>query len=1264
MIKSNKINSGDDSINAIAGRDVNIFANAPTELIDEKIEEEADRLRKSRFFQEFDSEAQSLRLGRRVMEGDLSAGTDGAKSHALARCARALAFSDKLEAAEEFLSYAKTISDSINLKIAEAFIISLKEDKPSALQILASIDSNASRSAAFMLINHFDGSEKALNWLSDADYEVEDLDSDGKHTLLLQQLLLDYLDDAAQTVNRLSSKDFDETPVLNHIVALATLAPVIPPDYRAFAFTLPPFEAKSFPLASDTAAIGARRKAHQHFLDAVEAANQLGLARAHRISDEYALWLELRDPEQAIHGRKRLENKLSDPSLSLGLVHFAIQFDVKLDLEKVEQNIAKSIAINGRVTSDVTSARFALAFTQPNPTETAKYFDQYSEQLKSHNDPKLIRFYQVELFSRAGLVDRANSVLDQLIEEGITLAQTSNLRRVITDAEGISNPIESRKAQYAETKALNDLINLVVELGENHSWDDACEYGGLLFEETKSIEDACRFANALINAHRSANLVRFVDNNVNLLEQSYRLRMLYAWALYQEGMFLQSQAALVELKANAENEDYRQLQVNLWIATGAWASLSTHVNDEYQKKDCRSAKSLLNTAQLALQIGSSLAKELSVEAVAKANDDPAILSSAFGIASNAGWESDPDVRPWLKRAIELSSDDGVIQKISLKELLDQTPEWESRESETWNFLTKGEAPTFMVAQSLNRSLVDLTIFPAFTNLNETDPRRRAAVSAYSGKRTPLVFDVSDKIIAIDATALLTLSFLNILGAVLDAFKTVYIPHSTLGWLFQERQKAKFHQPSRIEDAHKVRNFLAKGALKEFIPSSVGNSELSKQVGSELAGLITEAEHNSESDNSQRIVVRSAPVHRVSSLMEEEADLSKHSAVMSSCLAVVQKLKEKGQLTAKEENQARDFLTLREQPWPEQPEIADGATLYLDDLAISYLLHLGLLGKLKVAGLSAIVSPREVREADSLISYESISGEVESAIEHIRVNLNSRIESEKVRFGSLDSSSGAFSGQSYSEHPCKGILSLAHQCDLMVIDDRYLNQHANVVSNDVQAPVLSTLDLLDSLVETGVLTDDDNLESRTRLRRAGYFFIPVTEDELEQCLDKADTVDGKVIETAELKAIRESILRVRMSHFLQLPEEAPWLEGSLKALVRVLRKLWIDDANFEGVTARSNWLAEQIDIRGWAHRLIPENADNIVRTGRASYVLLLLSPPIGVQQKVLDTYWNWAEETILVPVKEQYPEIYEWLVDFYRNQTAKFVENQFLEEDDK
>lgn len=1158
------------------------------------------------------------------------------------------------------MQLAKAIGGSPETRLAEAFIFSQKGDKAAALQVLAGIDSDSSRSAGLMVIAHHDGAEGALRWMNDAGYTVGDLDSDGKSFLLTHQLQLGYWDQAAQTVGALFETDFARTPVLHHLTALTRLAPAVPVEFRAVVLAQVPFEAQNFPLASDSGAMDTRRAAHKHFLQAAEIAKQLACPRAARTDDEYALWLELRDPAESAHGKIRLADKLRDPDTALGFVHLAIQFGIKLDLSAVERDIERSIAVNGAVTIDAALARFALAFTQPTPEEAANYIARHHNQLATHIDTELMQYRQIELLSRASLVDRANEVLNRLLEEGIPAERERSLRRIISEAQG-RDPIESRKAQYETTKSLGDLINLVAELEAHQRWDDLCEFGRRLFEETRSLNDAERLVSALNNSHRSEALVAFSKENSDLLSQSKYLRMSYAWALYHEGALLESRAALADLSDDVGSQNYRALQVNLGIGMGDWASLTAYIASEYRNRDDRSAHDLIGAAQLALNVGSPHARDLVFEAAAKADDDSAALAAAYFVATSAGWEDDPQVFQWLEKAANMSGDDGPLQRMSLKDLFDRKPEWDRRESQTWRLLAQGQIPIFLAAESLNRTLIDLTTFPALANLAVIDPRRRSTIPAYSGKRVPLKFDVSGKAVALDATALLTLSFLKLLDVALDAFETVYIAHSTLGWLFSERHKASFHQPTQIADAHKVRDCLATGVLAKFIPSTAASSDLAAQVGDELVAMIAEAEKVRNGNDTQHVVVRSAPVHRLSSLMQEEADLSAHAAVLSSCLAVVAKLKQKGAITAVEEKRARAYLQLHEKPWPNQPDIADGATLYLDDLAISYLLHLGLLGKLKGAGLTAVASPTEVSKADALLSYERISDEVKEVIERVRASLKLRIETGHVRVSRrrrLDQ----VGDRSAPEHPTVGIISAASNCDAVVVDDRFVNQHASVDNGGTLTSVLSTLDLLDALAAAGVISDDDRLEYRTQLRRAGYFFVPVTVDELERCLRESTVAEGNVVETAELKAIRESVLRVRMSDWLQLLEEAYWLDGTLKAFVRALRSQWVDGADIEEITARSNWLVSQIDIRGWAHRLVPENADNVVRIGRAAHILLLLTLPTGVQQGVVDAYWNWVEQRILAPIKEQFPEMYEWLVNWYRRYIAEMAETPLSEGD--
>ena len=1223
-----------------------------TPLIDQKIDAEIDVLRKSRFFVEFATARSSLTLGKRIVEGELSGGTDAVKCRALAWSARLLSRTDELGKASEYLTLAKGLGTRPEIDIADAFIASQNGNKGAALKTLAGIDSPASRSAALMIVAHHEGAEGALDWLKDAAIEAADFDPEGKYFLLTSQLKLEHWDAGSDILMVLTQHDYREAPVLHHVAAITQLMTAVPVELRAVVLKHLPFAAADFPLASDESAMDARREAQRHFADAAVAAHTLNFPGAASSADEYALWLELRDPASADNGRQRLQEKCHDANPPLSIVSLGFQFGIKLDLAAVEKEIGRQIALNGGVTQDAAIARFALAFNRKSPEDVANYVDYHYDELSKFLDKKALRFLQVEMLSQAGLPEKANSYLELLLKDGLTDAEERRLRRIVSEAEG-ADPVQVRKAQFEESNSLRDLASLVLELETTQRWDDLCQYGAILFEKTNAVSDAERLVAAFSNTHRAEQVITFLRTNSELLLQSNHLQMFYAWALYQEGALVESRNELAKLSHDARNSNYRALQVNLGIALGNWNSLSTFVADEYRQRDKRNVQDLMGAGQLALQIGSSHARDLIFAAVGKGEADPAILATAYSLASSAGWEGDAQVVEWLNKAVKLSGDHGPIQRMSLKEVLEQKPEWDRRESETSRLLGCGKIPMSLAARSLNKSLIDLTLFPALANLEENDPRRKGAIPAYSGRRQLMRLDPGGVTAGMDPTALLTLSFLDLLDEAFDVFETVWVPHSTLAWLFEEKQKATFHQPSRIKDAHHIRDLLATDLLEKFIPGTVANSDLAAQVGDELAALIAEAEKDRDGDDTQRLVVRSSPVHRMSSLMEEEADLTAHAAVMSSCLAVVKKLQQTGQITAQEETRARAYLQVQERPWPRQPEIVDHAILYLDDLAITYFLRLGILGKLKAGGLRAIASPRKVSEADALIAYEGISEKVKEKIERIRSAVSERIASGKVKVG-RHQNVGESRQQSMPEDPMVGVIALAQNCDAIISDDRYLNQHDNISNGGAHAQIFTTLDLLDVLVATAAISGDERWEHRTRLRRAGYFFMPFGEDELSRYLNGSAVEDNQVIETAELKAIRENILRVRMSDWLQLPEEMPWLETTLKVLGRVLKSLWKDGAEVPA-TARSHWIADQIDIRGWAHIHGPENGDNIVRSGRAAQALILLTPPSDVPKEVKDAYWNWAEDRILAPIKEQFPDLYAWILEWHRAEIAQIAE---------
>ncbi len=1219
------------------------------ELVDDKIRTETEILRKSRFFEEFDQVGFSLTLARKVVEEEFLGGSDVVRWQSLAWCVRILA-SECQDKAEEYLTHVEELGTGPESIIAKAFLSAQKGEKTAALEALEEVGSPISRSAALIIVALCESRQYAIDWLKATDIDARSLDPDGKRTLIAYQLSLNDWVAAHESLELLTDDDLCEAPVLHHLVALTHLLTTVPEEIRSAVLVNPPFDIRDFPFDSSEQAIEARRTARRHFVTAREVADQLNLPRAAATAEEYALWLELSDPDESDNGRKRLATKLRDLTTGLSFVRFGVQSGIKMDLLAIEREIERQTAVNGKITHDAALARFGLAFCNKTPGEVASYLTRHKDELSGHISSKLLMSIQVDAFSQAGQVEKAKNILNLLIEEGISEAEVYRHRQMIAESVG-ADPVEGHRKLFRQTDSLTDLANLVEELRGQESWDDLCVYGEQLFNRTAALVDAERYALALYKTYRNAELAGFLESNTALLSQSRRLQLLYCDSLLFEGALLKARTEMDKLTVDWQDRDYRSLRMDLAASMGDTHAISEIVAYVCMHSDGVEADELIVTAKRAecLDLPRVQVRTLVQEAVKKGNDDADVLAAAYLLATRIGWD-DEEVFQWLQRAAELSGPDGPVKNVTLKYLLDRKPERDRQQSDLRQQLLHGEIPMYLAGDALNRTLIDLMLHPFLANPEVMDPRHRIAVPAYDEKRKPSSLSTRSQV-GLDVSALLTLGYLDLLEKALDAFDTVHIPHTTLDWLLIERRNRDFHQKTLIREARQISELMSRGAVEKLKTTATRDTSLSDQIGDELAQLIAEAERCRDLDESQHIVVRSYPIHRIASLIEhEEIDLTDRRSILSSCHGIVEYLRKRGGFTTPETKKALAYLRLHDQPWPDKPKIRPGAVLYLDEEAVGHLLQLKILGKLRDHGLRPVVSPEVASRANKLLNYEEISGEITEVIERIRSSISSRIKSGKVKAGRRIRTDKA-AVPSVTEHPTLGLFFLSEHCNAVIADDRCLSQHPSIEVSGQETPLFTTLDLIDALVSSDKITAEDRLHHRTRLRQAGYIFVPVDVDELIHHLDDASVENDELIETAELKAIRENLLLVRLNDCNLSVEENDWPGMLFKTFRETIKELWKRGGDLSDIQARSDWILSQFDIRIWAHCFERETGEGMIGHGYRAQIMSLLLLSFEGLQDVKEDYWRWIEDRVLGPIREQSPELYLELVEWYRRNIA-------------
>jgi hypothetical protein len=1205
----------------------------PRELVDAEAERRLSRLRKSRFFVDAKSEEQASRLATDLLSGDLALASDIVKVRGLAWCARLLLGRPDRTEGQKLARAARQLATTEEVAIAEAFEQSYAGDLNAALATLSKLESPAARSASFFVSQHTKGANEALDWFRHAGLTFASLDADGKYYVIFAQLDSERFDDALSSCAALDAGDFEQTPALFHVAASANLASVVPRELAASALSQPPSVTLAAPLADDLASLARRRRARDLYAQAAIVAAALNFRGASYDASDRALALRLRDPNDREGALNELEQSMRTSEHSLRRLPLALQSRIKLDLEAVEQEIDRQVTLSGGGSQETALARLAIAQTK-NPQESASYVEKYRDELARHVSRSFLAHVEIGALVESGQLQFADERFTE-IKGNLTPTERDQLSLLIDSARE-SDPVASRESQFAATDALPDLALLVDMLERKKDWLRLSKYAEIFFQRTRDVPTCALYARSLFETgdfHGAATFLRSQEDFVNASEQ---LQALLAWSLYSEGNVNACRDILSRLRAHRDTPEDRVLTVNLAVTSGNWNALAGFVEQEWERRSERNAEELLGAGQIAQRLGSGRARELIVEAAAKGLDNPHVLLGCYSTAMGAGWE-DEGTFTWLERAAALSDVDGPVQRVTLKEIVDRHPDWQRREAQAWEQFNAGLVPMVACGKMLNHSLIDMLLLPALLNMETVDPRRRQPIYCYSGSRR--ISSGQAQSIAIDPTALLTAGMLGLLDGMLNAVATVIIPHSTLPWLFEDRQRIRPHQPNRMADAHEIKRLLDTNVLQQVEPTAPVDEDFAAEVGQDLASLFAEAEADWGADRRPRLVVRSGPVHRAASLMEEEVDLGPHARFICGCLDVVEALVRQGRLTRAEEQRARAFLKLHETAWTSSTSVASGTVLYLDGLSVSHFQHLGVLSKFEASGFTVMISTVDVDEIERRIRYEALAVRADAIVEHIRGALSDGIANGKVVLAPTLRKTDT--EESPLHHPAFDVVRAAALADVAIIDDRFFNQHANISHDDGSAtPIRTSLDMLATLQ----LTEDDYVEYITRMRSAGLAFVPIKSDELGALLARATIDDGLLVETAELKALRENLQLCRMSQGLQVPHEGVWLEDVAGVLTHALKAQWGEDTDVAVASARSTWLMQQLDVRGWLHRFTNEHGRGIGELRFRAQLVALMTLRAAAPMPIRQAYWEWLDETLLDAIRDQEGDIYRAVVE--------------------
>jgi hypothetical protein len=1231
-------------------------------LQDECIEKQINEITLLRFFGGFPKEEKAVNLANAIIDGELSGGAPQVKARTLALLARYLCVGDSSDQAKQWLSTSSKICQTKEAAIAQMFFDAISSGNTDTVSVLLKESMPLNFSAFFTIKKIVEGNSAAVCWFDQAELSVRDLDGDGK-VALVSALLADHQWEKALTkIDGIDKESISQSAALAQLAAFVLIVNAIKvEELRSNVMNCVPLAADRFPLADDSNSIELRNRSAEMFKLCSQLAGELGAGYVANIADQYALWLELRNNEKHFKAKERLQAYFDDyTQKTLEYLPLAFAFGVDIDYEAIEKEINKQTALSHVDNPILGLARFVVAQAKQSFKEVLEYISVHRTQMESAVNATSINMLEVEALARSGLVDDAEKLLKKVEDCGAVGTEVKNLRNIIEAAKG-KDPIALAISQYQESRNTDDLSYLVSLLERGEFKDKYFSYCRELFERTGQESDAIRVCNSASLLGRFSELHQFLLDRMDLVNNNVGLQSHWAWSLFRKGELNEAQKQIDRLKqSGSQNVDLKTLEINLSILSGDWETLSVFVEERWKKREDLKTDELLQAAQLAKAVSPGRAKQLLEFCTRKFSQDPQVLATAYFTATTMGWEDNRETSEWLNKAILLSNEDGPLHTASFEDVTEMMSDARERNDRVYQAYFDGDAPIFTVAELLNRTMSDFFLVSPLENKKTKDIRKKNLVPIFHGVRPEKI--ITGKTIAIDSSCALVMGNIGLLGPLFDCVEKIIIPHSFMRWLFEEKQKVAFHQPSQIEKARYFESLISDARLFVFHPKKINNPGLALDVGDELAFMLEEV-NETPTNESQGLVICSYPVYKASgSFRETEVDLSSFHHCLISCSQLIRHIEAQGVITATQSVQAINYLSQYEREWPNDVDVVRGTKLFIDSLSITYLMTVDMLDKITEAGFEVYVFKGERNRYRSLISYDSIIKQADLIIEGIRGKIFSGIASGKVALAEMSITKEKMSSPKSSlSLPTEDLFAALNVCDGALIDDRFLNRHRDVASGHGTVPIFTSLDFIETLYHKEQISFDQKLDYRTKLRELGYQFINFTSEELEFHLNHSALVDGELQPTKQLSLLKECFLMIRISGLVQLPRDAQWLHEALKIISKSIPAQWSEGISLEESKARSCWLYELLGYREWAQLHEIRGNEGIAFLGGMLKVNSILIAPESLPVERKEAYSAWLDEFVLAPLQDNDPWSYQHVVDSMKQQLKSVSSHVPLEE---
>jgi hypothetical protein len=470
-----------------------------------------------------------------------------------------------------------------------------------------------------------------------------------------------------------------------------------------------------------------------------------------------------------------------------------------------------------------------------------------------------------------------------------------------------------------------------------------------------------------------------------------------------------------------------------------------------------------------------------------------LVVEALGVAYRVNREAQTE--SLILRMQDLAAEGkGGVTRGNYSQLLEVVKQSRERAIELTAKYRNGDIPIHLIADSEHLPLFSTHYIEPTLNRGR-QPEYWSPIYVRAGNRPEIKLAIRDKIILLDTTSVIVAHYLGIFIKLMSVTERVIVPAETSTLLYRMRERLSPSQPGRAKYFEQLLSAI-NGRMITVVP----NQDLVEWAS-----------------NNNGYVISSIPKINVRTGETEHLD-AKAVDVTINLRRLVETLQEQHILSSWDKE--RVFRTLASEASIDAagPSPKPNAKLIVDAGQIELMQQAQLLRPLVTAGYELFITSdgrafiqNEVQEASR---RDEAATQVQTLIDTFRDGLLSA----KVQplTASLDLAEDRL-GTNARALGC--LTETASPDNIVVIDDRFCNR---LEQSGTKAIVVSVFDCLSALQREGDIDDDTYYHALQVARASGMLFIPVTSEEIIYHLYRAPIQEGSLVETSELRTIRQYI----------------------------------------------------------------------------------------------------------------------------------------------